>query len=177
MQTVFLVAKVLSAVTLLAFLAALVNLWRRPSVPPFSYGAITLSQRRLKGLWFAFLFGGLVVGSSNDPLVQHTEDRGEPLPASTEAPPNTTYFGVDIPLPFYRYERNARSVKGKVIEEHIVEGVVLPWSFLWALLAYYVLVVRWNPDSRWARRILEGRKAWKRSDDNGDENAAGQGSG
>ncbi len=177
MQTAFLVGKVLSAAALLTLVAALVNLWRRPSVPAFSYGALTLSQRRLKGLWFAFLFGALVVGSSNDPVIRNTEDRGEPVPASTDAPPNATYYSVNIPLPFYRYERTARSVNGTVVEEHILEGVVLPWSFLWALVAYYVLVVRWNPDSRWARGILEGRKAWKRSAGSGDEDVAGRGSG
>jgi hypothetical protein len=158
MHTVLLAAKVLSAVALFALVAALVNLWRRPSIPAFSYGAVTLSQRRLKAVWFAFLLGALAVGSNNDPVLRYTEGTEGPASTSTDNTSNTTY-SVNIPLPFYRYERTARWVNGTMVDEHILEGLVLPWSFLWALLAYYILVVRWNPDSRWARRILEGRKA------------------
>jgi hypothetical protein len=162
MKTVFLAAKVLSGVALFTLVVELVNLWRRPSVPAFSYGTVTLSQRRLKAVWFAFLLGALVVGSSNDPILKSNEDSREPAPAATDAPSNVM-SSVNLPLPFYRYERTARWVNGTLVEEHILEGVVLPWSFLWALLAYYVLVVRWNPDSWWARRILEGRKGVKHS--------------
>lgn len=157
MQTVLSVAQILSALALLALAAALVNLWRRREVPVFSYGSITLSQRRLKTLWLAFLLGALAVGSSNDPVIQATEDRGEAVSSGVESG-RTVTRSVTLPLPFYRYERTRRISEGIVVEEHVLEGLVLPWSFLWALLAYYVLVVRWNPESRWARRVLEGRK-------------------
>jgi hypothetical protein len=173
MQTVFMVAKVLSAAALLALVAALVNLWRRPSVPPFSYGAVSLSQRRLKGLWSAFLLGALVVASNNDPVLRNTRDTDEPVPASTDAHAKSIYSSLNMPLPFYHYKSTARRVSGTVVEEHIEEGVALPWSFLWALLAYYVLVVRWNPDSRWAKRVLEGRKAAKPSNESDDVDADG----
>lgn len=157
MQTALLVAKILSAVALLALTAALVNLWRRGEVPVFAYGSITLAQRRLKAVWLAFLVGALAVGSSNDPVVQFTEDRVDPASSLTESGRLVTQ-SLTLPLPFYRFERTRRTANGIVVEEHVLEGVVLPWAFLWALLAYYVLVVRWNPDSRWARRVLEGRR-------------------
>lgn len=156
-QAVLVVAKALSALSLLALAAALLSLWRRSTVPAFSYGTVTLSQRRLKAVWLAFLLGALAVGAGNDPVVRSTEDTQGPAAAPPDGG-STTIHALKIPLPFYRYERTSRSVNGTMVEEHSVEGLVLPWSFVWALLAYYVLVVRWNPDSRWARRILEGRK-------------------
>jgi hypothetical protein len=140
----------------LAVLAALLEGWRRAAVPGFSYGTMTLSQRRLKAVWFAVLVGALAVGSNNDPILRYSDDIEGP--AVSDAGSNTSY-SLAIPLPFYRYERTSRWVGGAMAEEHVLEGLVLPWSFLWALVAYYVLVVRWNPESRLARRILEGRKA------------------
>ena len=163
MQTLFLIAKILSGIALFVLLAVFVDLWRRPSVPPFSYGGVTLSQGRLKGLWFAFLVGALVVASNNDPIVRRTSDREGPETTSAEVKATPMETDLTVPLPFYHYERTARSVDGTVVEEHVAEGAALPWSFLWGLLAYYVLVVRWNPDSRWTKRILEGRRAAKRS--------------
>ena len=155
MHTVLLAAKILSAIALLALAAALVNLWRRSTVPAFSYGTLTLSQRRLKAVWVAFLLGAFAVGSNNDPVLRYTDDIEGP--AVVEPGPVTAY-SVSVPLPFYRYERSSRSQGGEVIEDHVLEGLVLPWSFLSALLAYFVLVVRWNPENRLARRLLEGRR-------------------
>lgn len=40
-----------------------------------------------------------------------------------------------LPLPFYRYERDREIVDGEVAEAHVREGVVLPWAFIWALIA------------------------------------------
>ena len=157
METVLWVAKILSAVGLMALVGALVNLWRRSEVPVFSYGTVTLSQRRLKAVWLAFLVGAFALGSSKDPVVTATEDRVDPTSPRAESGRIVTR-SLTVPLPFYRYERTRRMSNEAVVEEHVLEGLVLPWSFLWALLAYYVLVARWNPDSQWARRVLEGRK-------------------
>lgn len=168
MEMVLLIAKVLSGAALLVLLAAFVNLWRRPSVPPFSYGGVVLSQRRLKGLWFAFLFGALVVASNNDPVLRSTKDREGPGPTAEDVRAKSMETSTNLPLPFYHYERTTRSMNGTVVEEHVMEGVALPWALLWALLAYYVLVVRWSPDSRWTKRILEGRGASKRSEEASD---------
>lgn len=160
MHTVLLAAKTLSAIGLVALAAALLNLWRRPTVPSFSYGTLTLSQRRLKAVWVAFLLGAFAIGSNNEPVLRYTDDTEGP--AVVEPGPVNTY-SITIPLPFYRYERSSRSQGGALIEEHVLEGLVVPWSFLWALLAYFVLVVRWNPESRLARRLLEGRKRRERT--------------
>jgi hypothetical protein len=154
MHTVLLVAKILSAAALLALAAALLNLWRRSGVPALSYGSLTLSQRRLKAVWAGLLLGALAVGSNNDPILRYTDDIEGP---AVVVPGSNTTYSLSIPLPFYRYERTSRFMGGTMTEQHVLEGLVLPWSFLWALLAYFVLVVRWNPESRLARRILEGR--------------------
>lgn len=155
MQTLLLGAKVLSGAALLSLAAALIDLWRRTEVPSFSYGAMLLSQKRLKALWVAFLVGALAVGSNNDPVLVMTDDTEDPaLSRASEGP--TFRSSLSLPFPFYRYEREREVVNGAVAAEHVREGVVLPWSFMWSLLAYYVLVVRWNPESRWARRVLQG---------------------
>jgi len=157
MQTLLLGAKILSGAAILVLAAALIDLWRRTEVPSFSYGAMALSQKRLKALWVAFLVGALAVGSNNDPVLVRTDDTEDPA-LSQALQGRTTRSSLSLPLPFYHYEREREVVNGAVATEHVSEGVVLPWSFMWALLAYYVLVVRWNPESRWARRVLEGRK-------------------
>jgi hypothetical protein len=157
MQTLLLIAKILSGAGLLAVFALFANLWRRSEVPAFSYGTVTLSQRRLKWVWFIFVLGALGIGSNRDPVVWTTDDVADPVLAASSD--SRTTRSLTLPLPFYRYESERRLVNGAVAEEHVLEGVVLPWPFLWALLSYYVLVVRWNPNSRWARRILEGRRA------------------
>lgn len=156
MQTLLLGAKVLSGAALLVLAAALIDLWRRPEVPSFTYGAMPLSQKRLKALWVAFLVGALAVGSNNDPVLVRTDDTEDPALSRAEGP--TSRSSLSLPLPFYHYEREREVVNGAVAAEHVREGVVLPWAFMWALLAYHVLVVRWNPESRWARRVLEGKK-------------------
>jgi hypothetical protein len=65
---------------------------------------------------------------------------------------------VQLPLPFYRYER-VRQYRGEhLVEEEVLEGALIPWALISALLAYLVLVIRWNPESRWALRALHGRR-------------------
>ena len=45
----------------------------------------------------------------------------------------------------------------------VEESVSIPWELFSALLAYVLLVVRWNPENRWALRILRGRRRlWDR---------------
>jgi hypothetical protein len=156
MPTLLLIAQLLSAASLLALLLALVNLRRRATVPGVSYGSLALTPGRLKALWLAFLVGSAIEGSGNDPLFVRTDDTEGAAVEASAGPLRRT--SLSMPLPFYRYERERLERDGVLVEEHVLEGVVLPWSFITALLGYYLLVVRWNPESRWARRILEGKK-------------------
>jgi hypothetical protein len=65
---------------------------------------------------------------------------------------------VTLPFPFYRYEREREYGGEELVSEEIQEAFVLPKPLLAALLAYLVLVVRWDSSTRLARRILKGRR-------------------
>lgn len=151
-----LAGKVLSAVAIIAFLAVLWNIWRRSSFPGVSYGDIHLSHGRLRWLWFSIMLGALALGSAEDPIARRTstmEDE-ELLAAAT----GSRQTSLSIPLPFYRYERTRVHVGDDLAVENTLEGFLIPWALLSAFLAYLVLVVRWNPESRIALRILRGRR-------------------
>jgi hypothetical protein len=147
---------VLSGVVLLLVLAALVNTWRRASFPGVAYGGVSLSNRRLRWVWFIVLIGALGLGVGEDLIVTQTDAR-EDLP-TLEGSPRLRTVSVTLPLPFYRYERERTYGDGVLIEEQVVEGLLIPWPLLYALFAFWILVVRWNPENRWAIRILQGRK-------------------
>lgn len=151
----FTVAKVLSAVALLLVGLAIVNVWRRDSLPGVTYGSVSLSPRRLRWVWTGVLIGATVLGSAEDPFVQST--------SQTEDPELQDGAGLgtslSVPSPFYRYERERRYQGDRLAEESEMEGILIPWQLLSALFAYLILVVRWDPTSRWAIRLLRGRKA------------------
>jgi hypothetical protein len=69
---------------------------------------------------------------------------------------------MTLPLPFYRYERERTYGDGELASEEILEGFLIPWPLLSGLIAYLLLVLRWNPENRWALRILRGRR-WRDS--------------
>jgi hypothetical protein len=165
----FLAGKVLSGITLLVFLLALVDIWRRRSFPELSYGGLSLSQKRLRVVWFLILLGAFGVGINEGPIAISTRSMEDADVAAAATSFRTV--SVSLPLPFYRYERQRVFGDGTLVEEEVTEGFLIPWSLLSALVAYFVLVVRWNPDSKMARRILRGRK-WRR--DEADQDFAGQ---
>jgi hypothetical protein len=156
------VAQVLSGLTLMLLVWFVVDLWRRSELPAIAYGGITLNRRRTRYLWLAFLVGGLMVSAAEDPIAT----RGRTL-EDWELEDGSRREGMQVgsslfvPLPFYHFDRRRTHVEGHLVEEEVSEAVVIPWSFLGALVAYVVLVLRWNPESRWALRILKGRK-WKK---------------
>lgn len=154
-----LVGKVLSGVMLLIFLGVLVNLWRHPSLPDLSYGGITLAWKRMRWLWFLFLTGALATGVSGDPVVSNVSTFTDAVESATDGQEQrAVQSSLSLPLPFYRYERERRSVDGRLVEETVVEAMVIPWELLSALVVYYFLVLKWDPENRWARRILEGKR-------------------
>jgi len=122
-----------------------------------SYGGITLGQTRLRWVWFLLLIGALGIGVAEDPILNES-GTGEADPALLEGDPPTRTVYVTVPLPFYRYDRQRTYVEGRLAAESITRGVLIPWTLLSALLAYLVLVVRWNRENRWAKRILHGRR-------------------
>lgn len=163
---VLLAGKVLSGITILIFLGTLVNLWRRESLPELSYGTVTLSHKRLRWLWVLFLAGAFAAGADGDPIVWDSSSFEEPIADAEEeggSGERLVQSEILLPLPFYRYERQSTRVDGRLVKDFVLEGVVFPWELLSALAMYYLLVLRWNPENRWTRRILHGSKRrWRR---------------
>jgi hypothetical protein len=154
------VGKALSALMLLVVLVAIVSVWRRRSFPSVGYGGVSLSYRRLRWLWVGILLGSTGLGIAEDPIASltHTQEDPEVL----EAASSLRNTGMTLPLPFYRYERERTYGDGELASEEILEGFLIPWPLLSGLIAYLLLVLRWNPENRWALRILRGRR-WRDS--------------
>ena len=157
--TLLAVAKVLSGVLLVVVLLAMVNVWRRPSLPVFSYGTITPSVRRMRWIWFLALLGALAQGISEEPVAVLTNEMEDPEALATVE--STRETSLEYALLFYSYARERTYGDGALLAERVTEGLVIPRAVLSALLLYLILVVRWNPEGRWARRILYGRR-WRK---------------
>lgn len=155
-QVLLEVGKILSAVSVVVMGATLYSLWRRESVPGFSYGGVALSSRRIRWVWTGVLIGATALGAAEDPIARVTRTAGGP--DVTDTPGEGRQSTLTVPLPFYRYERDRTYRNGQLTEEFVLEGFVIPWPFLTALLAYFFLVARWNPENRWALRLLRGRR-------------------
>jgi hypothetical protein len=148
--------KVLSGFTVLFFLLAIWNVWRRREFPAVSYGGISLSQKRLRWVWFLILVGAFGFGVNEDPVAvatQTLEDEEAQAAASS-----FRTVSVSLPFPFYRFDRDRVYGDGELVSEVVQEGFVIPGPLLSALLAYLILVIRWDSSSRLARRILKGRR-------------------
>lgn len=154
----FPVGLVLSALCLLAFLWVLWQLWRNRDFPEVSYGGVSIPYRRVRWLWFVVMTGALGLGVMQDPFLTSTTTAEETEEVEGTA---TVASNVLIPLPFYRYEREKLSKGGVLVFEQRTTSLLIPWPLLVAFLAYFLLVRRWNPDSRWVRRFLLGRKGQK----------------
>jgi len=156
----------LSVVAFLVVAGTLWNLWRRDALPEVAYGGVSLTPRRVRWLWTAALLGSTVLGAANDPIVRSTSDMTDPDAEAAAAPTDQRRtVGRTVPLPFYRYEREDVTLGGVPVSSHELRGFVLPTHLLWTLLAYVFLVVRFNPDGRWTRRILHGRRATRAAAD------------
>ena len=152
------VGKVLSVVAVFLVVAAIWSAWRREAFPELSYGGVSLSQRRLRWVWVLVLMGAFGFGINEDPIALSTQswDDAEAAAAAEASRTVTT----TLPTPFYRYERERIFGDGELVGDQLLEGFVLPWPLISALVAYLFLVLRWKPENRWARRILQGRK-WR----------------
>ncbi|NNM03667.1 MAG: hypothetical protein HKO65_01085, partial [Gemmatimonadetes bacterium] len=146
---------------ILLVLWAMWNVWRRKSLPEVAYGTISLSQRRLRWIWFLVLAGGFGFGVNEDPVVVSTLEMEDP--EALDAAGSTRVVSVGLPLPFYRFERQRVYGGEELLQEETLEGFVIPGPLISALVAYLILVIRWNSSSRLARRILQGRK-WRREE-------------
>lgn len=157
-DTIITVGLWLSVASLLLVAVIIWNVWRRPALPEAAYGGVALTTRRVRWLWTLALLGATALGSANDPVVRKAEDGHDPDVAAAAAPTaQRRTVSRSVPMPFYRYEREDVFLDGEPVAYHELRGFVLPGPLLWALLAYLFLVVRFNPDSRWTRRILHGR--------------------
>lgn len=155
--------KVLSGLASLLALGAVISVWRRASFPSVAYGGVSLSNRRIRWVWFLVILGGFTLGVGEDPVVTRTHSPDNPNSPSPEQ--MTRAVTVSIPLPFYWYERVRYYEAGALVGESVAEGFLIPWQLLSALFAYLVLVLLWNPDSPWALRILRGRRRENRPSD------------
>lgn len=167
----FVAGKILSAIMILLLLLAILDIWRRRAFPDVSYGGKSLSQKRIRVVWFLVLIGAFGVGIDEDPIALSGRSMEDPEAAAAATSFKTV--GVNLPLPFYRYDRQRVYGDGVLVEEEISEGFLIPWSLLWGLVAYVVLVVRWDPESKRARRILHGRKWRREGEDLGPESHDG----
>lgn len=155
METALTIAMVLSLVVLLLVVVAIINVWRRETFPEISYGGITLTQRRLRWLWFVVIVASLGLVAAEDPVVYTAVDRDDPELREDAASVRTVKMAV--PLPFYRYDRERVYADGELARELVGRSILIPRALLTTLLAYLLLVVRWNPENRWALRILHGK--------------------
>ena len=149
----------LSVLTVAFVLLALFDLWRRKDFPLVAYGGVTLTKRRMRWVWVLVLVGAFGFAVKEEPASTRSFF-SEGLDAVKAAGPSRTVT-VDLPLPFYRYERARYFADGERVGEEGAEHVSIPWPLLSALFAYWVLVVRWNPGNPFARRLLQGRR-WRR---------------
>jgi len=155
------VGKALSALMLIVVLVTIVSVWRRESFPSVGYGGVSLSFRRLRWLWVGIILGATGLGIAEDPIARLTHTHEDPEVLETASSLRNT--GLTLPLPFYRYERESTYGDGELGEQLVVEGFLIPWPLFSGLLAYLLLVLRWNPENKWALRILRGRR-WRESD-------------
>ena len=160
LRWLFPVGLALSALCLLAFLWVLWQLRRTENFPAVSYGGVTIPPRRVRWLWFIVMTGALGLGVVQDPILTSTitAEESEEVEASS-----IVSTGFLVPLPFYRYERETEHRGGVLVLDQRTTSLLIPWPLLVAFLAYFLLVLRWNPDSRWVRRFLLGRKGGRKS--------------
>lgn len=161
-----LAGKILSGVALLAVFWILVDIWRRGALPAASYGEVRLSQRRMRWLWTSIILGATALGSAEDPIARFETNTEDAEVLAVEGP--TRQSGLSLPFPFYRYERQRIYKDDALGSEQVLEGFLIPWALLSAFVAYLVLVVRWNPQSRLAQRILQGRRRRRERDADSD---------
>ena len=158
-DVVLVVAKVLSALALAVLVVALIDVRRRGEMPTISYGGLELSASRMRWVWFGILVGSLGVAAGGDLIAMRSSSFEDPVTDDGLPRVGTIVIRrVQLPMPFYRYERVRQYRDGHLVEEEEVEGALFPWALLSALFAYLVLVIRWNPESRWALRVLHGRR-------------------
>ena len=136
-------------------IGVVINVWRREFIPEVSYGELPLASNRMRWLWMTFLVGSTLAAASGDPVVISTYSFEDPdIEASLPPGAERTQSSLDLPLPFYRYTRQRVTSDGNILEETVTQGIPFSWGMMTAFLAYFVLVVRWNPENRWAFRIL-----------------------
>jgi hypothetical protein len=106
--------------------------------------------------------GALLSSTLEEPIATQIDTMEDPdRVAAAEATRSTD---LAAPLPFFSFRRertwvaDAPGAEWALAEETVTRGLTIPRGLFGALIAYGVLVVWWNPESRWARRILHGKK-------------------
>ena len=156
LDSIIILAMVLSAASLLLFIWILRDWWRRKEFPSAVYGGVELPGRRIRWLWLVALIGGCAVGAAEDPIltthgVEETEEEHTGRSRS-----------YTLALPFIHYAREqVRGETGLVVIQTEI-GLQIPKAFLVVMAAYFSLVKWWHPGRGWARRFLFGRRHKKK---------------
>jgi hypothetical protein len=155
-------AQILAGLSLVVVFGTLIHLWRRPSLPAISYGGIELSIGRMRWLWTGTLVGAVLSSALDDPIAVQSDITEDPERVAAAALTRST--NLSVPLPFFHYSRDRtwvediRGAELELAEETVTRGLTFPRGLFAALITYGVLVLWWDPESRWARRILHGKK-------------------
>ena len=117
---------------------------------------------RMRWVWTGALVGAFLSSALDDPIATQSDVSEDPERVAAAALTRST--SLTFPLPFFQYDRARTWVEDtpgadlEIAEETVVRGITFPRGLFAALFAYAVLVIWWNPESRWARRILYGKK-------------------
>jgi hypothetical protein len=155
-------AQVLAGLSLVVVVGILIHLWRRPTLPTVSYGGVELTVGRMRWLWTGALVGAVLSSALDNPIAIQSNVTEDPERVAAAALTRST--DLSMPLPFFQYSRERTWVEDtpgaelSLAEETVTRGLTIPRGLFAALAAYGVLVIWWNPDSRWPRRILHGKK-------------------
>ncbi len=162
-------AQILSGLSVLVLIGTLIYLWRRPALPAISYGGIELSMGRMRWLWTGALIGAFLSSALDDPIAVKSDVMEDPERVSAAV--LTRSSSLSMPFPFFQYSRERTWVADTpgaelaLAEETVTRAITFPRGLFAAFVTFGVLVIWWNPESRWARRILHGKKRrfWKGS--------------
>lgn len=143
MSTLTIVGVSLAVASLAVLVLAVRDCLRRADLPSLRYGARRAPGSWVRAAWLLVLVGGWAAGAAGVDLAGSREIRAaadvEGKPAGTEATGRTT-----VSVPFYTrsWGRERLSGGGGAVSVR-EEAVTLPWTFLLALLLYWVFAVRW----------------------------------
>lgn len=153
MSTLTIVGVSLAVASLAVLVLAVRDCLRRPDLPGLRYGARGAPGSWVRAAWLLVLVGGWTAGAAGVDLAGAREIRpagdAGAGPAAPEATARTT-----VSVPFYTRSWGGETLPGGGGTVSVrEEAVTLPWTFLLALLLYWILAVRWPTAEAAAERV------------------------